>query len=165
MKELKLEHLAPYLPYGLKIANKSLKGNIISIYVMEAGNYNDFGIMNVISGINQIPILRPLSDLTKEINHNGETFIPIEKLRELYYPSKELHNGGYMDYVLMFDNPIFYIERTDAHYTGDSFQVYKDETGYELSLQIFNKLFEWHFDVFNLIENNLAIDFNLHPNK
>ena len=30
----------------------------------------------------------------------------------------------------------------------------------EHPLNIINKLFEWHFDVFGLLENNLAIDKN-----
>ena len=33
-----------------------------------------------------IPICRPLSDLTKEIEHNGETFIPIERIG-IYNPN------------------------------------------------------------------------------
>lgn len=56
--ELKLEHLAPYLPYGLKVSVNEGK-------------------------LQYRPILRPLSDLTKEIDHNGERFVPQSKMSHL----------------------------------------------------------------------------------
>ena len=39
-----------------------------------------------------IPICRPLSDLTKEIEHNGETFIPIERIG--------IYNPNNVDYLI-----------------------------------------------------------------
>lgn len=65
MSELKLEYLAGYLPYDLKIANKSTTGEILSTYIVEIENINDRGILNVLHGVNQFPILKPLSTLTK----------------------------------------------------------------------------------------------------
>ena len=65
MEKLELKHLSPYLPYGLQIANKSLKGNIINTYTMQVENYGNQGLLNAINGVNQIPILRPLSDFDK----------------------------------------------------------------------------------------------------
>lgn len=62
MEKLTIEELYHYLPYGLKIASKSLSGEILRIYEMELEN--DKGILNVLYGVNQIPILRPLSDYT-----------------------------------------------------------------------------------------------------
>ena len=39
-----------------------------------------------------IPICRPLSDLTKQIKHNGETFIPIERIG--------IYNPNNVDYLI-----------------------------------------------------------------
>lgn len=66
--KLTIEHLAPYLPYELKILNgwgdiKTLKYT----HLDDEGN----GFIGHVK-----PILRPLSDLTKEIEHNGEKFTP-----------------------------------------------------------------------------------------
>jgi len=73
------------------------------------------------------PIFRPLSDLTKEIEHNGVKFIPAQKLGEsgFVFPG---HTWVHM--VL------------------------------ELPYWVIEKLIEWHFDVFGLIEKGLAIDIN-----
>jgi hypothetical protein len=68
----KQEFLAMSLPYGLKVVN----GN----------NYNKICDFTAWSEVGmwllekQMPILRPLSDLTKEIEHKGERFVPIVEL-------------------------------------------------------------------------------------
>ncbi len=78
MNKLKLEYLAPYLPYGLKVSK------IHTLHARQGiGN-----IYHVIDAVNEgklqyRPILRPLSDLTKEIDHNGERFVPQSKMSHL----------------------------------------------------------------------------------
>ena len=131
--ELELKHIAGYLPYGLKIYEQrySLTYNVVGyleneIYCKDKNN-DVFSFVPEL-GVDKL-ILRPLSDLTKEITHNGETFVPIEK------------------------------------YTHD-IQVelstcLRDDTYYELlPYFVIQKLYEWHFDIHNLIEKNLAIDLN-----
>jgi len=71
-------------------------------------------------------IARPLSDLTKEIEVNGEKFVPQDKLPHLD-----------LKWLINSDNLIL-------------------KTNYEDVL----KLLSWHFDIYNLIENGLAIDVN-----
>ena len=44
------------------------------------------GLKVFYNGKRLYPVLRPLSDLTKEIEHNGETFIPIERIG-IYNPN------------------------------------------------------------------------------
>ena len=81
MEQLEIKHLAGYLPYGLK--GYSLDYEIDSIIEME-GLYNFEDIYNSKVGDIPIscykPILRPLSDLTKEIEVNGEKFVPATKM-------------------------------------------------------------------------------------
>jgi len=129
--KLEIKHLSPYLPYGLKIANKSIKKSegILSVYIMEINNDNDKGIENVLFGANQIPILRPLSDLTKE-----------EK-KEMHSRHPNLPN--YQEFYEEFVNEKgLNLSETIIEYAAMEF------------------LIENHFDVFGLIEKGLAININ-----
>ena len=66
--ELQLKHLAPYLPYRLKVT-KDDWGRVFKMD-NDGTTLNCIGI-DYILNINAKPILRPLSDLTKEIEVNG----------------------------------------------------------------------------------------------
>jgi len=68
--KLELKHLAPYLPYGLKIAN--IGTNIIREFTYELQTPSDIKrkvSIQLLLSTNHInkPILRPLSDLMEEI--------------------------------------------------------------------------------------------------
>jgi hypothetical protein len=133
MKEqLTLEHLAPYLPYGVKIAHgliiKDLTAVSLDSPFVFCTTYLSSRVKTMINISDIKPILRPLSDLTKEIEVDGEEFIPIDYI-------------GLMDY--------------------DTYSLlYIQNHTYRLPYQIFNKLLSWHFDIFGLIQKNLAIDIN-----
>ena len=85
MMELELKHLAPYLPYGLEIINNVNKKRELTIYYL---NYWKE------SGVELKPILRPLSDLTKEIKHDGDKFTPCT---DYYYIKDELEELSTLD--------------------------------------------------------------------
>lgn len=93
------------------------------------------------------PILRPLSDLTKEIEHNGEKFIAFYH-KEFEIELRTEVKTGFFDSM--------YIEEKLSIISESN----KVNTVFEKSISILNKLFEWHFDVFGLIEKDLAIDIN-----
>ena len=100
MEKLELKYLAPYLPYGLKFYWEDLKGNINEPWSLTI-NSIDFALEN-----QNKPILRPLSDLTKEITHNGEKFIPIDYFvgddSDLVYNACLIHNDfSYLPYNLV----------------------------------------------------------------
>ena len=59
--KLELKHLAPYLPYGLKILSKYKNDVEGIVYLMGIEN-----IETIITHDSRKPILRPLSDLTIE---------------------------------------------------------------------------------------------------
>jgi len=124
--KLELKHLAPYLPFELKLYlpvhdTTHLMRSLSLIFINREIYYRDIK-----------PILRPLSDLTKEIEHNGERFVPTDRL--------------YFDF--------------DRHgLNGFDFQDI-EKTPLEYPFNIVIQLFEWNFDVFNLIEQGLAIDIN-----
>lgn len=137
MKQIEFKHLSPYLQYELNIIvdGFSKPEKLIGLYrnvsdlpkIHAATYFNSFISLKDIK-----PILRPLSDLVKEIEHNGEKFVPIEWLDKNIAPSKKQSN------TVTFTNG--YIE-----------MCYYSE---------YQKLFEWHFDVFGLIADGLAVDYN-----
>ncbi len=173
---MKLEHLAPYLPYELKIVwfNKKSK----DIYKIGFDSEIDFDnsiypLSTLIFTINQgkelgwKPILRPLSDLTKEIEHNGEKFVPMLKLFELAWKMKyegeedkfdfrDLLGNGYGAFELNRKIALVYRKKEFICTDWTSSEYYRVSN----QLTMFQKLFEWHFDVFGLIEKGLAIDKN-----
>ena len=134
MKKLEIKHLAPYFPYGLML-DCELEGYENEIKTL-------FTISNSGAVVTQPercvylfgdvkPILRPLSDLTKEIEHNGERFVPIKQLSK--YTNDQTSGGkNGLEWGIIETFP------------------YSDLI----------KLFEWHFDVFGLIDQGLAININ-----
>lgn len=80
--------------------------------------------------LNFKPILRPLSDLTKEITHKGETFVPTKKLDSEF-------GDDFLESLLDWLPVVTNIEM--APYV------------------IVEKLCEWHFDVFGLIPAGHAV--------
>jgi len=132
MEKLKLEHLAPYLSYGLKFYSEKLSSREVQIWGMTTQTNLD----DVLAFQNK-PILRPLSDLTKD-----EKYLNV--LRNLFVENLIVCSKG---------------------------QIYLDQEtgGVQLNVieisNIVNKLYEFHFDVFGLIEKGLAIDINTLTNE
>ena len=128
--KLELKHLAPYLPYGLKLfdPNPEVNGGFTELNEDNLGEYLFYPL--------SIPILRPLSDLTKEIMVNGEDFVPYE-----HYVFVE---------TMLVNEYLEYLCEAKSDLSEDGLLPYS----------IVQLLFEWHFDVFGLIEKGLAIDIN-----
>lgn len=152
MRKLTLEHLAPYLPYGLKVKlSDEGRFNLVSEYPNEHqhkegiithfttaddGIYGEFKVSDryyfSFNDLTEITLcLRPLSDLTKEIEHKGHTIIPID------YISTSTQDG----------------QRTMR-------RVANEQEMDVLNYWKIQRLFEMHFDVFGLIPSGLAIDIN-----
>ena len=134
--ELELKHLAGYLPYGLKYIDKdSGKVKIMKTLSSEI-NMVDFGWGNAHVFNEFKPILRPLSDLDEIIEYGGEKFVPIDWIENKYY-TLSLHKEC---------------------------EKLLEKGGYlwinHISHLLISHLYEWHFDVHNLIENGLAININ-----
>ena len=131
MKKLELKHLAPYLPYGLK-------------YKDIPNGYQKERILRIETVKwcldNGKPILRPLSDLTKPIKvegyNDGKEFVPMKELLDNYGKGGE------------YEQSILKAISSKGHFIM---------TMPYASMQL---LFEWHFDVFGLIKEDLAIDIN-----
>lgn len=88
--KIELKHIAPYLPYGLKTVNFNTNGLLDKPLFSKIIPSN---ILGFIDGSTESKILlRPLSDLTKEIEVNGEKFVPRDLLiswnKGVYYTSE-----------------------------------------------------------------------------
>ena len=135
--KLELKHLAPYLPYELKVKDIRLtEGNQYRTLLPWLLPNDPKRAIEIF-----IPVFRPLSDLIKEIEHNGEKFVPINKL----------------------------INDSESNYFDDGGLLYgavkNPEWGQKWMIEfapygVMQKLFEWHFDAFDLIDQGLAIDIN-----
>lgn len=147
--KLELKHIAPYFPYGLKCQCMGLHvdeyaENPIPVVVEIVGISTEYVEIHEIGRTvteqyylsDIFPILLPLSDLTKEIEVNGERFVPIDRLNKLI----ECELGCNTEILWLTDNSALGVTQEIIPYT--------------------EKLFEWHFDLYNLIENGLAININ-----
>lgn len=142
MEKLELKHLAGYLPYGLK--GNYLLSDVVNTHKDELRD-KLLTLDNVKFFLDYAtPILRPLSELTKEIEVNGEKFVPIEKIHQLYFDGITISRDNTTE--------LLDIEM----YTNDHAHTIDFYVGYE----IVQNLLEWHFDIYGLIEKGLAIDIN-----
>lgn len=139
MKTLELKDICGYLPYGLKFLSDyfSTPHEIVSIDLTDntADFSNNCGYTNKSLGEVK-PILRPMSDLTKEITHRGEKFVPLGVL----------NNRGHF---IEFDT-------AGLLYTVGGCM----DSDW---LMVFDKFHEWMFDYRGLISAGLAIDVNTLP--
>ena len=172
-----IKYYAAYLPYGVKVqdclypetewtlhyyrdALDTLADNEhISLFQLLKENETDTHKLK----------LRPLSDITNDIEHDDFSFIPI------VYLLKEATRQIWGEEIVLIEKPeihcynesagiIAYNDTERVSLTVDVTDIRKE---FELRIdggqmmldqvKLFNKLFEWHFDVFGLIEKGLAV--------
>lgn len=139
MEKLELKHLAPYLPYELKchLQGENMQDcpvlfEIQSLNIHGADCHEVNGVYILETFFEDIfPILRPLSDLTKEIEYKGESFCSIDYISTTKADSQRI------------------IRRVVNQQNLDCLEYWQ-----------FERLLSLHFDVFGLIEKGLAIDIN-----
>ena len=117
--KLELKHLAGYLPYELKGFNQNKK---IVYFTLSDGRY--------LLDRNFKPVLRPLSDLTKE---NVVDMIEYSDFESVYFNSNP--------------SDLIFINTEDKIYLSDI-------------LKNTEFLLKNHFDIYGLIDAGLAIDIN-----
>lgn len=143
MEKLTLKQIAPYLPYEVKMCDEEEKTYFPTLIGIDGES-----IITTLPrfpytykcGISELkPILRPLSDLTKEIEVNGEKFVPFD--------------------VIANDEEYAYLE-DDNIWVNDMFysQILTDLAF--IPYGVIQKLLEWHFDFQGLIQQNKAVDIN-----
>lgn len=94
------------------------------------------------------PILRPLSDLTKPILYEGETFVPLLRM------IKECHFTDTYELKLM-ELPDSRSHRKHYRVGYDDMRIYWDVLMYTdgMRYDYVQKLLSWHFNIFNISED------------
>jgi hypothetical protein len=102
----KQEFMAMSLPYGLKCLELQHRGDKNG----EIGTFTGYELdmFSIISDI-RMPILRPLSELAKEIEHKGEIFIPMKKLFE-YIDTNYFHEDPILKHIKFIPEKILSCE-------------------------------------------------------
>ena len=139
MKTLELKDICGYLPYGLKYQWTNMK----SVRLISMTDEVDYSSQHSLSTAwewmmhrQARPILRPMSDLTKEITHRGEKFVPLDVFND---------RGHFIEFDV-----------AGLLYTVGGCM----DSDW---LMVFDKLNEWMFDYRGLISAGLAIDVNTLP--
>ncbi|QGN24631.1 hypothetical protein GJV56_18940 [Elizabethkingia anophelis] len=164
MDKLKLKDIAPFLPYGLgvKILNHLNDhtgkefSEINGYYFIDESLHITYNGGNTGKSISEFkPLLRPMSDLTKEITHNGEKFIPIARLLRIKFPDEPLIGRYSIIKISKSGYPRAYFE----FMATKEIRIYPFEL-FDVPHWIIKKLQEWHFDTEKLMERGLAININ-----
>ena len=143
---LKSEYIAPYLPYDLQVLFEkeyfsTLK--LVSDVHFSARDHNggEFRTGYFVNDEfrNWQLVLRPLSQLFEEIEVNGKRVIPINMLMQFW----EMPPVGTQEYS--YKEQYFYkmLECVDLNC---------------IRYGQYQMLLSWHFDIFGLIKNGLAVD-------
>lgn len=164
----KQEFLAMSLPFRLKAIsiNETVMDYTFTLYGIEFRK-------GIHIPYKSKPVLRHISDLVNEIEHNGKKFMPMlelykivqEETEELEYNeyktafipeiiasfahflTKDLKHGYQFNYLLPQKSFTLVHSDTREHETISQFEL-------------FQKLVEWHFDIAGLIKKGEAIDVN-----
>lgn len=137
-KELTIEHLAAYLPYGVRfqIPKHRLKYGQQDALPMNGLSIDSYKNPNIefllpdddLLFSNQLkwckPLLRPLSQINEVIEHNGERFVPSKRIDDMGYRFR--------------------------YFVCVSIGIHA------LPYWVVRLMLSWHFDVFGLIEAGLA---------
>lgn len=154
MDSLKLKYFTPYLPYKLRVKSFDIfEGD--PIFEMSTYSFNGEirkASLKWVIEDNFKPILRPMSDLTELIEIDGEKFIPIDYLNQGNLSVDE-------DFL-----PVLEGDWEDGfryqNYSTDCGGYSVNSVSFNFTLSVYEKLLEWHFDIFGLIEKGIAIDIN-----
>ncbi|TYO83102.1 hypothetical protein LX74_04080 [Elizabethkingia miricola] len=152
MNKLELKDLAPYLPYGLSChaMGESNEGKPILFTLMGlsddllnhkhaelwAGENENGTTEDIITMAldDTFPLLRPMSDLTEEITHGGDTFVPLHRILEAYCFDLSKMDGKE---ILSFRESLIEVD---------------------MSYKTVQMLCEWHIDFQGLIGRGVAIN-------
>jgi hypothetical protein len=175
-KLLELNHLTPYLPYGLKAEMLNYKSDYVGkqydeiIGLHEWSKNKDWccltggGSKPSLDDIK--PILRPLSQLITEIEHNGEKFVPMVELAKVARLDVTKYVLGSVDDAFgircniendVDDNTHEILGFDNTNGFGHHYKPSRKFTMVVNQIELWQKLHKWKFDIFSLIENKLAI--------
>lgn len=172
MEKLELKHIAPYLPYGLKVQHESIDEDVTEICNIESLSldcvtfdngcdfyFDDSEYDNPIIK----PLLRPLSDLYKEID-GVVGIVEIAKMLSGTVLVDKIDgcctNLSYFKCTFEDGFEELIINENCEGWYRSYFDKNQPSTGRNVinQFEVFTYLFQHHYDVWDLIGQNLAID-------
>jgi hypothetical protein len=170
-RTLTLQQAVAYLPYDIQVED-TLNGGSFSLTqtwsIPLPEEYQDLYGKNrleqMLTDSSLKMILRPLSDLTKEITVNGgEPIVPMIELAKIAIPGVRKHAWKNDCLRSLYPNGVCAPD-TEVVFNFDegvfSYTYKKELRKVNNQLHLFQKLHELHFDLYGLIEDGLAIDIN-----
>jgi len=162
--ELKIEYLAPYLPFELEFQRKGTGFTMIGIehnYVKSLESPYDWFDFSEIK-----PYMRPYSDLLKEIESQGKKFIPLIELARIStldkiesFTSSENETSFGIKYIDSDEENIIFSFSKETNQFYLHFESNERFFPINHTFELYRKLYEWHFG-FGLVEAGIAIDVN-----
>lgn len=156
MKTLKLKDICGYLPYGLRIMKSPTNVPVVAELL---DIRKDFTILGAGHIDTYRAVLRPMSDLTEEITHRGEKFVPLIELAKISHPNIPVYAWRNPRHHTINGSRIW---RIDAWNDGNHIvvSVTDDVCVPLLCRDLLDRLM---FDYRGLISAGLAIDVNTLP--
>lgn len=128
--KLELKHISPYLPYRLKCQTTD-KGEVVISELNAAYSDNSYTFMNIVESEKCFDDIKPLLKPMSALN--------ISYVAEL------------AKYITSID------DKYSIEIAKKMIEAYKSKP-LNMPYVVVQKLLEWHFDVFGLIDRELAID-------
>ena len=145
MKKLELKHLAPYLPFDLKLVGCQ---SALSARNLDKWQNDEWELT---------PMFRPMERLSKWVNHSGNRFIPLNVMAASMFPQYDdfeiieetdlctMFNQNWLIIGWRNNMLVMWENRENSFVRPAPMNVYTWQC-----------LFRWHFDVFGLIDKGLA---------
>ena len=160
-----LKDLSYYLAYGIEFTSMVKLGDTVQKFKLSAHHLIGSDWFK-----NKL-ILRPYSDLIKEIEIKGEKFIPIVELAklsgdkikavvDLTYRKFETENHEQYKIEYIDDSKNMTEFNFNPHLDRFWKAINHDYIAFVNQKQLFEKLHEWGFDTGNYISSGLAVDSN-----
>lgn len=158
IEKLELKHLTPYSNCGLiwdfvgtQVTTLGIVGE--TLYTTDGGVLNWTKHPDYPTALT--PILRPLRLLTEEIIHEGEKFVPIERIIQMTDFGQDYKNSLIWDHRKLTVKTDFIVVKSKV---CREFIVHLSDSIKHNEYWINQALLELKFDIYNLIESGFAID-------
>jgi hypothetical protein len=153
----KQEFMAMSLPHHLNVVVDLKRDEYPKLSAPMKWNHSTYSLM-IVDKVPFLPILHPLSDLTKSIEHEGEVFVPMIKLvdpKTTEWDKMEVIE--YNPFPKIWNHTLWY--KVIHQELGEILQINPKNINV-IPFYLLQQLVKMHFDITNLIEKGEAIDIN-----
>ncbi len=159
---MKLEEIVGYLPFKLMAYDErqEQKTDIIVGMFHNSLDFENWSPLDLGKLENYKIVLHPLSDLKKPCLEGGK--IPIVELAKIESRDRNWVLGkiGFVEWYCSYGKFTFNITIFQGRILSVNHCLNMKHVQCNNIVEIFQKLYEWHFDIYGLIERGEAIDIN-----